>query len=165
MVKFIIKACCASVAALVLSFQMATHSFAAEQLSAASSEGFMRQWLSMIDTNAPPVDFLKYLPDGEFEQWSYPNAEIKDVDHLKAYFKKTWGMIKKNSNEVKDLVVTPQEGGRFKIDAIVDWTAITAAGDKLSSPLLYTVTIGSGASAMDPDGNYPKVYRYQIKRQ
>ncbi|MBL4906416.1 MAG: hypothetical protein JKX94_03115 [Sneathiella sp.] len=155
----------AAAAVLIVSFQASTTALAADQLSAATSEKFMRTWLSMIDTNAPPVEYLKFLPDGDFEQWSYPNAEIKNVEHLKAYFKKTWGMIKQNKNTITDLDVKAEENGRYKITTNVNWTAITAAGDKLSSPLMYTVTIGSGTSQMDPNGEHPKVFRYQIKRK
>jgi len=136
-----------------------------DKLSAAKAETFMRTWLTMIDTNAPVEDYLKFLPDGDFEQWSYPNAEIKDVAHLKTYFQKAWGMIKQNTNKVQDLDVDKLDNGRFKIVTNVAWTAVTAAEKTLASDLQYVVTVGSGTSAADPQGEHPKIYRYKITPQ
>ncbi|MEM1390936.1 MAG: hypothetical protein AAGG45_07625, partial [Pseudomonadota bacterium] len=54
-----------------------------KELSEADAEAFFRQWLAMIDANTPLDAYLKYLPDGEFEQWSYTNAEIKNISELR----------------------------------------------------------------------------------
>lgn len=128
------------------------------------AEIFFRQWLAMIDAKAPLDDYLKYLPDGEFEQWSYTNAEIKNVEELRAYFEANWGAIKQNTNTVRTLKTNQLESGRIEIIAYVDWTAITAEDQTISMPLTYTLTVGPGASSDDPDGVHPKIYRYAIRR-
>ncbi|MEH6404198.1 MAG: hypothetical protein V7750_12545 [Sneathiella sp.] len=163
-----LKRAAAAFSILLLSSQipaLAAGKSMTDNLSAAKAETFMRTWLNMIDTNASPDEYLKFLPDGDFEQWSYPNAEIKDVAHLKAYFQQTWGMIKQNTNKVQNLDVDTLENGRFKIVTNVAWTAITAAKKTLASNLQYIVTVGSGTSAADPKGEYPKIFRYKITPQ
>lgn len=163
------KRAAAVISVLFLSFQTPANAAGdksvAPDLSATTAETFMRTWLTMIDTNAPLDDYLKFLPDGDFEQWSYPNAEIKDVAHLKSYFQQTWGMIKQNTNKVQNVDVDVLENGRFKVVTNVAWTAVTATEKTLASDLRYTVTVGSGTSTADPKGEYPKIYRYQIKPQ
>ncbi|MEH6474284.1 MAG: hypothetical protein V7727_01290 [Sneathiella sp.] len=131
-------------------------------MSEASAEAFMRNWLTMIDTNAPLNEYLKYLPDGDFEQWSYPNAEIKNVKHLQQYFQKTWGMVKKNTNKINDLDATKIKGDRYQILTNVHWRGDIADGKSITKDLLYTLTVGEGTSAADPKGQYPKIYKYKI---
>jgi|GEM_PF-4366173 len=163
-----LKHAAAAIAIVLLSSQnpaLAAEKSMPNELSAKKAETFMRTWLNMIDTNAPLDDYLKFLPDGEFEQWSYPNAEIQDVAHLKSYFQKTWGMIKQNTNKVQDLDVNKLNNGRFKIVTNVAWTAITTAEKTLASDLQYILTVGPGTSAADPKGEYPKIYRYKITPQ
>jgi hypothetical protein len=135
----------------------------AQSLSEEKAATFMRTWLNMIDTNAAPSEYLKYLPEGDFEQWSYPNADIKNVDHLKSYFQKTWGMIKKNTNKITNIETEKLPGGRVQILTNVNWTALTADGKTLNRDLKYTVTVGEGQTAMDPKGQFVKVFRYKIR--
>lgn len=142
----------------------ASAQFENRALSQADAEAFFRQWLAMIDANTPLDAYLKYLPDGEFEQWSYTNAEIKNISELRAYFTATWGSIKQNRNVIETLTTQPVENGRTKIVAEVDWTATTGDDQTLNVPLIYMLTVGPGASSNDPDGQYPKIYRYAIRR-
>ena len=51
-------------------------------LSAEDATQFAHEWFALLDRLAPLDEYLKYLPDGDFEQWSYPEAEIKDLEHL-----------------------------------------------------------------------------------
>ena len=133
-----------------------------QQMTEMSAEAFMRNWLMMIDTNAPLNEYLKYLPDGDFEQWSYPNAEIKNVEHLKQYFQKTWGMITKNTNKINKLDAVKVGGNRYEIVANVHWKGDINEGKSITRDLLYTLTVGQGKSSTDPEGQYPKIYKYKI---
>jgi hypothetical protein len=132
--------------------------------STQDAEEFVRQWLTMLDTKAPVEAFLKYLPDGDFEQWSYPEIEIKNVEHLKAFFAQAWGMIKQQTNAVTRLNANAVAGGRFQVEADAQWSATTVQGQSLSRALHYSLTVGPGASTHDPSGVYPKVYRYKMTR-
>lgn len=133
-------------------------------LSEQDATQFARDWLGLLDRLAPLDDYLKFLPDGDFEQWSYPEVEIKDVGHLKAFFDQTWGLITSQSNAITSLAVTPVPNGRFELAIDVDWRATTAQGQVFSRPLHYRITLGQGACAADPGGAFPKVYRYKMTR-
>ncbi|MEM9967604.1 MAG: hypothetical protein AAF755_05835 [Pseudomonadota bacterium] len=132
-------------------------------ITEAAAEAFFRTWLGMIDAKAPVEQYLKYLPDGEFEQWSYTNAEIKNVAELRAYVEAAWGSIKQNTNVVKRIETVTEESGRVRIVADVDWTAVTADDQTINMPLTYTLTVGSGASSNDAEGAHPKILRYAIR--
>ncbi|MEM8537346.1 MAG: hypothetical protein AAGF56_05730, partial [Pseudomonadota bacterium] len=124
---------------------------------------FFRTWVGLIDANAPVDAYLKYLPDGEFERWSYTNAEIRNVDELRAYFEAAWGTIKQNTNNVTNIDTFKEPNGRVRIVADVDWTAVTADGQTINMPLVYTVTVGVGASSNDVEGAHPKIFSYMVR--
>ena len=133
-------------------------------LSADNATQFAREWLALLDRLAPLDEYLKYLPDGDFEQWSYPEAEIKDLEHLQLFFSKTWGMIKSQTNTIKSLSALPTAGDRFRLEIDVDWAATLAQGQQVSRPLRYSITIGQGVSSSDPSGRFPKIHRYAMTR-
>lgn len=124
---------------------------------------FFRTWLELLDTGAPPATFFKYLTDGEFEEWSYPGVKIANRQQLEAYFTSAWGSIREQHSAVEALDVTDLGDGTFTVHARVQWEAVTQKG-KVSSPLSFTVTVGSGTSALDPEGEHPKVLRYRMER-
>lgn len=128
------------------------------------AEAFARTWLSLLDTLAPLDAYLKYLPDGDFEQWSYPEVEIKNVAHLAAFFEKTWGMIQSQSNQITGLSSVELPDGRVQVEVDVNWSATTSGGQVLARPLHYSLTIGAGASSGDTAGAHPKVHRYRMTR-
>ena len=132
--------------------------------STQEAEQFVRQWLAMLDAKAPVEAFLKYLPDGDFEQWSYPEIEIRNVEHLKAFFAQAWGMIQQQTNAVTRLDASAIEGGRFQVETDAQWSATTVQGQSMARALHYSMTVGPGSSAHDPSGAYPKVYRYKMTR-
>jgi hypothetical protein len=133
--------------------------------SPEQAEAFLRQWLAMIDNGAPPAEFFKYLPDGAFEEWSYPDAEIRDLDHLQSYFKDQWGLLRSNRNIVTRISAAAEPGHRFRVVADVDWQAETTAGDTIRRPLTYALVLGTGTSSRDPAGQFPKIRRYKITRR
>jgi len=133
-------------------------------LSLEDAKQFAHDWLALLDNLAPVEEYLKYLPDGEFEQWSYPEVEIKNVEHLKAFFAQTWGMVKSQSNSITSLTASPDGQGRVVLDILVNWQATLAQGQQLSRPLRYQMTIGEGTCSADPSGAFPKVYRYAMTR-
>jgi hypothetical protein len=133
-------------------------------ISGTSAEQFARDWLALLDKLAPVEEYLKFLPDGKFEQWSYPEVEIRDVEQLKAFFGKTWGMIQSQTNTIRAISATPIANERFQLEIDVDWEATLAQGQRMSRPLHYSMTIGRGVSAGDPNGSFPKVYRYAMTR-
>jgi hypothetical protein len=133
-------------------------------ISGTSAEQFAHDWLALLDKLASIDEYLKYLPDGSFEQWSYPEVEIRDVEHLKAFFGKTWGMIQSQTNTIRAISASPISNDRFQLEIDVDWEATLAQGQKLSRPLHYSMTIGPGVSSGDPAGSFPKVYRYAMTR-
>ena len=133
-------------------------------LSIEDAKRFARDWLALLDGLAPVEEYLKYLPDGEFEQWSYPEVEIKNVEQLKAFFAKSWGMVQSQSNSITSLSASPGAEGRVELDIVVNWQATLAQGQQLSRPLRYRMTIGEGACVADPKGDFPKVYRYSMTR-
>lgn len=130
----------------------------------AAAKEVATQFLALLDRNAAVADYLKYLPDGDFEQWSYPEIEIKNIDHLKQFFAQAWGMIKTQKNEVTNLVASEIGQGRVQVDVDVNWSAETAAGQKLSRSLHYCLVIADGVAAGDPTGAYPKIMRYKMTR-
>ncbi|MDI9334388.1 MAG: hypothetical protein QM533_08410 [Cytophagales bacterium] len=132
--------------------------------SAQDPETFARTWLGLLDSLAPVESFLRYLPDGDFEQWSYPDVEIKNTEHLKQFFTKTWGMVKSQSNQITQLTVSPLGNGRSQIEIDVKWSATTAQGQSFSRPLHYSLTVGRGSSLADPAGVELKVFRYKMTR-
>ena len=133
-------------------------------LSIEDAKQFARDWLTLLDGLAPVEQYLKYLPDGDFEQWSYPEVEIKNVEHLKSFFAQTWGMVKSQSNSIVSLTASPGARGRVDLDILVNWQATLAQGQQVSRPLRYRMTIGEGACVADPSGGFPKVYRYSMTR-
>jgi hypothetical protein len=133
--------------------------------SPEQAEAFLRQWLEMIDNGAPPAEFFKYLPDGDFEQWSYPDAEIKNLEHLQTYFSAQWGALRGNRNTVTRISAQAEPNNRFGVVADVDWEAETTAGDTIKRPLTYALVLGSGTSSRDPAGQFAKIYRYKITRR
>lgn len=133
-------------------------------MSIDDAKQFARDWLALLDRLAPVEDYLKYLPDGDFEQWSYPEVDIRNVEHLKAFFAKTWGMVTSQSNSITSLNASPDADGRVVLDILVDWHATLAQGQQVSRPLRYRMTVGEGACAADPNGAFPKVYRYSMTR-
>jgi hypothetical protein len=128
------------------------------------SVAFALTWLGLLDSLAPVQSYLPYLPDGDFEQWSYPEAEIKNTEQLKLFFAKSWGMITSQSNQITKLTVSPLQDGRSQIEIDVNWSATTANGQSFARPLHYSLTVGPGSSAADPAGVYLKVFRYQMTR-
>lgn len=136
----------------------------ADSMSPQDAQAFARQWLAMLDSLAPIDDYLKFLPEGDFEQWSYPDVDIRNADELKSFYQKTWGAIAKQSNTIRALTSQPAPGGRQQVDVDVHWQATTAAGASFGRDLHYTMVVGSGACAHDPSGAHPKVYRYKITR-
>jgi hypothetical protein len=139
-------------------------SAADRKLTEENVDAFFRNWLKMLDENAPVEEFYKYLVDGDFEEWSYPGVEIKNRQELEAYFNAAWGTIERQENKVESLDVTDQGNGTFQIVSKVDWSATTKDGKAVASRLQFTVTVGSGTSQADPDGKYPKVLRYKMIR-
>lgn len=133
-------------------------------LSLEDAKRFAHDWLSLLDRLAPVEDYLKYLPDGDFEQWSYPEIEIKDAKHLEAFFAKSWGMVTSQSNTITSLVASPSAQGRVDLDILVDWQATLANGQTMSRPLRYRMSVGEGACVADPAGAFPKVHRYAMTR-
>jgi len=133
-------------------------------ISTTSAEQFARDWLALLDQLAPVEEYLKFLPDGNFEQWSYPEVEIRDVEHLKSFFSQTWGMIQSQTNTIRAISASPMADNRFQLEIDVDWEATLAQGQKMSRPLHYSLTIGPGVSSGDPSGSFPKVYRYAMTR-
>lgn len=164
----LLKAACSAVLAAPLlanslTPESRTQLATASPLPKEEAEAFFHTWLAMIDANSAVEDYLKYLPDGEFEQWSYTNAEIKNVAELRAYFEASWGTIRKNTNVVESIETSEGENGRVDIKAQVDWTAVTADDQTINMPLTYTLAVGRGSSSADPEGQYPKIYRYAIR--
>ena len=146
---------------------MAIHSHSSDgdqKLTEENVDAFFRNWLKMLDDNAPVEDFYKYLVDGDFEEWSYPGVEIKNRQELETYFKTAWGTIAKQQNKVESLDIADQGNGRFQVVSTVSWSAVTKDGTDVAAKLQFTVTVGSGTSKADPDGKYPKVLRYKMIR-
>jgi hypothetical protein len=133
-------------------------------LTITSAKQFAHDWLELLDKLAPVDEYLKFLPDGNFEQWSYPEVEIRDLEHLKAFFGKTWGMIQSQTNTIKAISASPVANDRIELEIDVDWQATLAQGQQVARPLHYSMTIGQGASSGDPSGSFPKVYRYAMTR-
>lgn len=128
------------------------------------AERFLRHWLHLIDSGAAPSSFLPYLVDGPFEEWSYPGGvSIADRAGLEAYFQATWGTIREQHNHVEALDIADAGDGSFLIVARVLWTATTADEQRFSMPLRYTILVGSGRCAADPEGHHPKVRRYRVE--
>ncbi|MDI9408830.1 MAG: hypothetical protein QM523_06255 [Candidatus Pacebacteria bacterium] len=128
------------------------------------AEQLARDFLALLNRNAPVEDYLKYLPDGDFEQWSYPEVEIKNLEHLKGFFAQTWGMIKSQNNEITTITSRELESGRIELEVSVNWSAETATGQKFARPLHYQMTIMDGSSSGDPVGQFPKIMRYKMTR-
>ncbi len=163
-----LKAICAALAFVLLMAAFTTsegraQSSGSEVITEEEAEAFFRTWVGMIDANTPVEEYLKYLPDGDFEQWSYTNAEIKNVAELRAYFEAAWGTIKQNSNDILSIETADGEEGRVEVIANVDWTAVTADDHTIQMPLTYRVTVGRGASSNDVEGRHPKIFKYAIR--
>ena len=128
------------------------------------AENFLRRWLGMIDANEPSYVFFKFMTDGPFEEWSYPDAEIRDIEHLKMFFEKTWGAFKRNRNVVMRIESQPEEKGRFRATADVDWEATMGTDQEIRRALRYSLVVGNGTSSRDPEGRHPKIFRYKVTR-
>jgi hypothetical protein len=130
----------------------------------SDAEAFFKRWLAMLDALVPIDEYFKFLPDGDFEQWSYPDVEIHNANELAAFYQKTWGTIARQTNTIKSLSVARAPEGRFAVEATVDWEAATATGQTMARSLRYSMTVGTGSSAADSLAQHPKVFRYKIER-
>ena len=133
-------------------------------VSLGAALAFLPEWLRLLDDVAPLDAFRKYLVDGDFEHWRYPDAAIHNVDELESYFNMTWGTIERNTSTITRLELVAKDQGRFLLTADVGWTGYLPGGETRTGPLRYTVEIGFGTSHHDTTGQYPKVYRYQMDR-
>ncbi len=113
-----------------LAFFLSISSLSSLEANQNQIQGFVYQWFSFFDQNAPAAKFLEHIPTSRFKM-VFPEATLTSRDDFKKWYTGIQKNIKSASHEIVRLKIE-EKNGLYHVQLVVLWRATTFNGEKLS---------------------------------